>query len=359
MNDAAAMGVALGLARRALGTTAPNPPVGAVLVRDGRVIGEGWTRPPGGPHAEVVALADARARGEDPRGATMVVTLEPCCHHGRTPPCTDAILAAGIERVVVGVVDPYPPMRGKALELLRGAGVQVTLGVGEQDCSRVALGFRRVVEGGLPEVTLKVATSLDGKLATAAGESQWITGEQARADVHRERAMHDAVLVGSGTVRSDDPALTCRVDGGRDPVPVVLDTELKIPAAARLLKSSRRAVIVCADDAPDRALDADVVRVPRAGEGVDLRAALRALGERGLHRVMVEGGGRVHRALLDADVVDTVLVYVAGMVIPGGQSWLAGSPIARLADAPRFGAPDITALGDDVRLRYPIRRQEG
>lgn len=357
MTDEQAMALAVACARRALGSTAPNPAVGAVLLRDGVVLGEGWTRPVGGPHAEVVALADALARGHDVRGATMFVTLEPCCHHGRTPPCTDAILSAGVARVVVGVVDPYPPMRGRSLALLRDAGLDVALGVAAADCASLTLGFRRVTDGGLPEVTLKVATSLDGRLATATGESQWITGEAARTDVHRERSMHDAVLVGIGTVRADDPRLTARVDGGRDPVPVVLDSGLSLSADARLLHGPRRAVVIVAEDAPERELPADVVRVPRGPGGLDLRAALVALGARGLHRVLVEGGAGVHRSLLDAGVVDTVLVYVAGTVIPGGLSWLGGPPLTTLADAPRFGSPDVTVLGDDVRLRYVLTRE--
>lgn len=352
MTDEAAMALAVEAGRRALGRTAPNPPVGAVLVRGGEVIGEGWTRPPGGAHAEVVALADARDRGHDPRGATMVVTLEPCCHHGRTPPCTDAILEAGVSRVVVGVVDPYPPMRGRSLAQLEAAGVEVKLGPAARACTELMLGFLRVHEGGLPEVGLKVATTLDGRLATASGESRWITGEAARRHGHVLRDRHDALLVGIGTALADDPELTCRVEGGRDPVPVVLDTNLRLPADARLLHGSRRAVVVCAEDAPDRELQADLVRVPRGPGGLDVVAALRALGARGLHRILVEGGADVHRSLLDAGVVDHVYAYVAGTVVPGGRSWTGGPPLAALGDAPRFGAPEVTPLGDDVLLHY-------
>ncbi len=352
MTDQEGMALAVEAGRQALGRTAPNPPVGAILVRHGEVIGGGWTRPPGGAHAEVMALSDARAKGHDPRGATMFVTLEPCCHHGRTPPCTDALLAAGVARVVVGVVDPFPAMRGQSLALLRAAGVQVELGVGEAACTELMLGFLRWQAGGLPEVSLKVATSLDGKLATASGESQWITGEAARRHGHVLRDRHDAILVGIGTVLADDPALTCRIEGGRDPVPVVLDSELRLPSTARLLSSSRRAVVLTAQDAPERDLDVDVIRVPRGPGGLDLSAALRALGDRGLHRVLVEGGARVHRSLLDARVVDHLYAYVAGTVVAGGQSWVGGPALASLADAPRFGSPEVLPLGTDVLLHY-------
>lgn len=358
MTDEQGMDAALAQARLALGTTRPNPAVGAVIVRDGVVIGAGYTQPPGGPHAEVSALADTRARGHDPRGATVYVTLEPCCHHGRTPPCTDALLAAGVRRVVVGVVDPFPLMQGKSLQLLEQGGVEVRLGVQADACADVMRGFLRTTRGGLPEVTLKVATSVDGHLATASGESQWITGEAARHHVHGLRARHDAVLVGIGTALADDPQLTARgVDGGQ-PVPVVLDAGLRLPDTARVLRGPQRAVVIAAEDASARALDAEVIRVPRAPAGVDLDAALRALAARGLHRILVEGGAAVHRSVLDGGFADRVIVYVAGTVIAGGRPWLGGPPLTRLADAPRWGAPQVTALGDDVALTYTLRPAE-
>jgi len=355
VNDPVAMGLALDQARRAVGNTAPNPPVGAVIVRGGEVLGRGYTRPPGGPHAEVMALRDAVARGHDVRGATMVVTLEPCCHHGRTPPCTDAILEAGIGRVVIGVVDPYEKVRGQGIEALRAGGVDVTLGVRSAACTAAMLGFLRVEQGGLPEVSLKAAVTLDGHLATETGESQWITGEAARGHGHGLRAAHDAILVGSGTVRADDPRLTCRVVTDRDPVPVVLSTSGWLPPDARLLQGPRRPVLVCAQDAEvDESLPVDVVRVPRSAGGVDVGEALRALGQRGLHRILVEGGAQVHRALLDAEVVDNLYVYVAGMVLPGGRPWVGGPAVPRLAEARRFGSVQVTPLGPDVLLHYTV-----
>lgn len=351
---------AIDLARTALGTTAPNPAVGAVLVRDGVCIGSGYTCPVPGDHAEVVALAAARSAGHDPRDSTMFVTLEPCCHHGRTAPCTDALIAAGVARVIVGVQDEYPPMQGKGLRQLRDAGIEVELGLREEECSELIVGFQRVVcAGGLPEVTLKAAISADGHIATVTGESQWITGEGARSDGHRLRAGHDAIVVGIETVLADDPRLTCRIEGGTDPVPVVLDTHLRIPRDAALFASGQRPIIVCGPDAEHRELPGDVVCVARgAAGGVDVGAALKMLGERGLHRVLVEGGGRVHRSMLDAGVVDVIHLYVAGTVIPGGRSWVGGEPLASLQQAERFGPPRVSVVGDDVRLTYRLVRPE-
>jgi len=358
--DSAWMRVAVDKAREGLGRTAPNPSVGAVLVRDGVVIGLGHTQPAGGPHAEVMALADARRQGFDPRGATLYSTLEPCRHHGRTPPCTDAILAAGIARVVVGVVDPFPEMRGKSVDLLRGQGVEVALGVEERACADLIVGFARAMSEGLPEVTLKVAMSLDGAIATVSGESQWITGEPARERGHALRSDHDAVLVGIGTALADNPRLTCRLQGGHDPVPVVLDTELRLPSDAALLSGSRRAVICCAHDAPERDLAAEIVRVPRAEGGLDLRQALSALAARGLHRVLVEGGAGVHRSLLQAGLVDHLVAFVAPVLIPGGRVWTGDAALQHLSDALRFeGPPVVETLGQDVALRYRLVHRGG
>ncbi|MEQ1501700.1 MAG: bifunctional diaminohydroxyphosphoribosylaminopyrimidine deaminase/5-amino-6-(5-phosphoribosylamino)uracil reductase RibD [Myxococcota bacterium] len=362
-SDRAYLQRALGLAGIALGNTAPNPPVGAVIVRDDQVIGEGWTQPAGSDHAEVVALAHCAASGHDPRGATLYVTLEPCCHHGRTPPCTSAILAAGIRRVVIGVLDPFPAMRGRSVALLREAGVEVVLGVEEEACARRILGFARAVGYGLPEVTLKAAVSADGRIATARGESKWITSPLAREAGHQLRARHDAVMVGIGTVLADDPQLTTRLPDGAvrgrsgpaDAVPVVLDSSLRIPASAKLFGSSRRAVVVCAEDAPARDLPGDVVRVRRGPDGrLDPEAALRALVARGLHRVLVEGGGLVHRAMLDRGLVDTLELFVAPVLVPGGRSFVGGPPIDALSAAVSMQVTELERVGPDVHVAFRL-----
>ena len=350
MSDSRWMRRAIELAAGGLGTTAPNPTVGAVLVRDGVVLGEGHTQPVGGPHAEVVALAAARDAGHDVAGATLYSTLEPCRHHGRTPPCTDAIVAAGVSRAVVGVVDPFPEMQGRGIEVLRDAGLDVLVGVEHEACADLVRGFVRVNQGGLPEVTAKVAITLDGRIADYQGKSKWITGEAARAHGHLQRARHDAILVGIGTALADDPRLTCRT-GGTDPVPVVLDSRLRLPASAKLLSSSKPALVYAAHDAPSRDPGAEVVRVDAGEGGLDVRAVLQDLGARGLHRVLVEGGAQVHRSLLDADVVDTLLVYVAGTWLPGGRPWVAGAA-ANLAGARRMVPREPQVLGSDVLLTY-------
>jgi len=343
---------ALVLATQALGRTAPNPAVGAVLLdARGQVIGEGHTRPAGGRHAEVVALEQARAAGHDPQGSTMFVTLEPCCHHGRTPPCTRALLDAGVRRVVVGVTDPNPIVRGRGIQELREAGVDVEVGRDHDACARQIRGFARAMVVGLPEVTVKVASSLDGHLATSSGESQWITSEVARADGRSLRATHDAIVVGIGTALADDPRLTTRVQGAPDPVPVVLDTRLRLPADARLLGGSRRAMVVCGEGAPSRDLPADVVRVPVGADGrVQITAALRSLAARGLHRVLIEGGGEVIRSVLDARLVDELVLYLAPRLVPGGRPWLGGGPLEALADAESLRLVRYEACGDDLRI---------
>ncbi len=348
------LGLALALARIARGWTAPNPAVGAVLVHGDRVVGRGFTQPVGEHHAEVMALRDALDRGETVRGATLYVTLEPCCHHGRTPPCTEAILAAGIARVVVGAVDPFPPMQGKSIALLRAAGVVVDL-ADDPACRRQIRGFARAIAHGLPEVTAKAGISLDGKIATASGESRWVTSADSRRDAHALRLAHDAILVGVETILADDPLLTTRLDGAPRPVshprPVVLDSDLRTPERARIFSHPVRPLFVCAEDAPARELPADIVRVPRR----DAEAALRAVALAGHHRVLVEGGGVVHRALLDRQLVDELVLYVAPTWLPGGRSWVGGAPLDSLELASRGEIVGTERCGPDVRLTIALR----
>lgn len=355
MSDSRFMGIALQVARRAFGRTAPNPSVGAVVVRDGMVLAEGWTQPPGRDHAEPHALRQLGGRAD---GATMYVTLEPCCHWGRTPPCTDSILAAGVTRVVVGTVDPFPLVAGKGIQALRDAGVEVVVGVREGECRRINRGWLRAVTQGLPEVTLKAAVSLDGRIASEAGVSKWITGPAARERAHRLRDMHDAVLVGVGTVLSDDPSLTTRIVGGRDARAVVLDTKLRTPPDAKLFAEGRRPLLFCAEDTKGEGPPgAEVVRVPRGAGGVDVVAALRGMATRGLHRVLVEGGGQVHRAMLDAGVVDRIELFVNGRLLAGGPGMVAG-PGFPLATAPGYRFVESGPVGDDLHVVLE-REEEG
>lgn len=344
--EAAWMHRCIALARRAEGRTAPNPMVGALVIVGGEVVAEGWHAAPGRDHAEVDALRKLGGRAE---GATMVVNLEPCCHHGRTPPCTDALLAAGIRRVIVGMVDPNPIVGGRGLEILRQAGLEVVVGVEEAACRALNAGYILALEQRRPFVVAKAGVTLDGRIADAAGASRWITGEAARAAAHGLRDRCDAVLVGSGTLLADDPALTTRLPGGRDALPVVLDSALRTPPGARIFEGSRRPLLFCAADAPDPALPADLVRLPRGPGGLDLHAALGALCQRGVHRLLVEGGGRVLRALWDLDLLDELHLFVAPLALAGGPGWLGGEPIP-LAAARRLRLISAEPVGGDVHL---------
>lgn len=348
--DEAWMDRALGVARRALGGTGNNPAVGAVVVRDGVVLAEGWTQPPGQDHAEPHAL---RQIGGAARGSTLYVTLEPCCHHGRTPPCTDAIIRAGVARVVVGIVDPFPLVSGRGIAILRAAGIEVDVGIDEAACRKMNLGFLRVVAGGLPDVTLKAAVTLDGRIASAAGESKWITGPEARAAGHVLRAEHDAVLVGVGTVLADDPELTVRYPGpARDPWRVVLDSGLRTPLTAKVL--GRRCIVYGLDPLTERAAElrergAQVVGVPGGQGGLDVGSVLCDLVARGVRRVLVEGGGAVHRSMLGGGFADRLELFLNGRVLAGGPGFVGG-PGFSLAEAPGFTLSHFERVGPDVHM---------
>lgn len=336
------MDVALRAASQALGRTAPNPAVGVVIVRDGRLLSEGHTQPPGQDHAEVAAL---RAVGGKAEGATVYVTLEPCCHWGRTPPCTDALIRAGVARVVVGTIDPFPLVAGQGIRKLREAGIEVTVGVRREECRRMMLGFLRATLVGLPAVTLKAATTLDGRIASESGESRWITGEEARKEAHLLRDRHDAVLVGVGTVLADDPELTTRLPSGKDARPVVLDTHLRTPLSSKILR--RNPLVFCGPDAKDPLPGAECVRIPLREGRVDSEEALRELARRGYHRVMVEGGAQVHRSILP--FADSLSLFINGRILAGGPSFVGG-PGFSLTGAPSFQFASAKTVGKDLAL---------
>ncbi len=355
------MAAALVIARRGLGTVWPNPSVGCVIVRDGRVVGRGWTQSGGRPHAETEAL---RRAGERARGATAYVSLEPCVHHGETPPCVDALTAAGVARVVVAVADPDPRVEGKGMARLRDAGVEVDCGICEDEAARLNAGFFLRVTEGRPVIALKSATTLDGRIAIRSGESQWITGEIARARAHALRATHDAVMVGIGTALADDPRLDCRLPGltGRSPVRIVVDRRLRLPLTSKLVATAKDlptwllTVPCTARKRRDAYLDAGVKLIEvdvDEDRNLDLAAAVQVLGGCGITRLLVEGGGRLAAGLLRRRLVDRLLWFRAPRLIGGdGLPVVTAFGIGALADTPNFRRVSVAEAGDDLVETY-------
>jgi diaminohydroxyphosphoribosylaminopyrimidine deaminase/5-amino-6-(5-phosphoribosylamino)uracil reductase len=353
----APMREALALAERAIGVSEPNPRVGCVVVRDRTVVGRGHTQHAGGAHAEVMALADAAARGADVRGATVHVTLEPCAHHGRTPPCADALVAAGVGRVVIALRDPNPLVSGKGAARLAAAGIAVEWNDAAAAASReLNVGFVSRMERGRPWLRMKVAVSLDGRSALADGTSQWITGTAARADGHAWRKRAAAVLTGVGTVRDDDPRLDVRlVETVRQPLRVIVDSRLETPPTARILAPPGEVLVYAAidDRARRSALEAhgaEVALAPSPSGKVDLAAMVADLGRREINELHVEAGEKLNASLLAAGLVDELLVYVAPKLLGDGRGLAALPPLARLDDALGFAFVDVARIGDDLRL---------
>ena len=355
---------ALLLAESSFGLTEPNPRVGCVIgLEDGRVLGRGATQQAGGPHAEVMALRDAQTQGHRTQGATAWVTLEPCAHHGRTPPCCDALIAAGLSRVVVALADPFPPVNGAGIARLRAAGISVVLADGKADGDIAAaardinIGFLSRVQRGTPWVRLKIAASMDGVTALADGQSQWITGEAARRDGHAWRRRASAVMTGIGTVLADDPQLDVRwVPTPAQPLRVVVDSTWRLPPSARLLQGPGAVLVVGASDphlAPPAlaACGATLLHVPAADGRVDLASMLRQLAARGVNELHVEAGAVLNGALLRAGLVDELLFYMAPRLVGPGRPMALWPALPTLADALDFKLVDVQQLGDDLRIR--------
>lgn len=360
MSDQAYMARALELARQGLFSTDPNPRVGCVIVRDGQIVGEGWHVRAGEPHAEVHAL---RAAGERARGATAYVTLEPCSHVGRTPPCAEALVEAGVARVVAAMRDPNPQVAGRGLERLRGAGIEVAAGVLEAEARELNLGFIQRMETGLPLVRVKLAMSLDGRTAMASGESQWITGPAARAAVQRLRARSSAVITGADTVLMDGARLTVRGDElgvspdqvalalGRPPLRVLVDGRGRVPLSVPFFQAGPALVATALDTPVDYAAAGhERLSLPGEGERVDLRALLRTLAERGANEVLVEAGPRLAGAFAQAGLVDEFQIFMAGKFLGASARPLLEWPLQHMAEAPALRIRDIRAVGDDWRI---------
>ncbi len=352
--DAEHMAHALRLAARGLGNVWPNPAVGCVLVRDGVIVGRGWTQPGGRPHAEVRALSQA---GPLAQGATAYVTLEPCAHHGHTPPCADALIAAGVARVVTALTDPDPRVSGKGHAMLRAAGIAVTEGVMASEATHLNAGFLKRVTQGLPFVSLKLAASLDGRTATATGESRWITGPEARRKVHAMRLAHDAVMVGSGTALADDPDLTVRDMGTvSQPIRIVLDRMLRHSPESRLGRTAKDHPVwlLHGPSAPDparkswEAVGAILIEIPETDGHLDLKAALQSLAAKGLTRILSEGGSTVAAALIGAGLVDELGLFSGGVLIgAAGHPALGALASSSLPDAPRPVLRSTERVGRD------------
>ncbi len=344
------MARALELARRGMATTAPNPRVGCVIVRDGQVVGEGFHVRPGEPHAERLAL---QAAGASARGATAYVTLEPCCHTGRTPPCTEALLASGVARVVAAMEDPDPRVAGGGLAGLRAGGVAVEAGLMAAEAAWLNRGFVSRITRGRPFTTAKVGVSLDGRTALASGESQWITGPEARADVQRLRAMSGAVMTGAGTVRADDPRLTVHAGAARQPLRVIVASDLAMSPSSRIFSNGAGVLVLTVADGPGgdalRAAGAEVVSVGGEAGRVDLGAALALLAARGVNDLLVEAGPRLLASLLDARLIDELVVYMAPKLLGHGRP-LADITLPALSDARVWRYDEARRVGEDLRL---------
>ncbi len=351
---------AIGLAKKAGGWAAPNPMVGAVIVKDDRIIGEGWHKKCGDLHAERNALA---ALSEDAKGAEMYVTLEPCCHWGRTPPCTEAIIENGISKVYIGSRDPNPLVSGKGAQMLRSAGIEVDEDFLRDECDKLNPMFFKFITTDLPYVTLKYAMTADGKTASFSGKSKWITGEKAREHVHALRGMYPAILAGIGTVLADDPVLNCRIPGSHQPLRVVIDSRLRIPADSALVKSAREfpLLIVCAHEDPGKAqilrsAGAEIAECPDGMGHVSLKSVMKLLGDQKISGVLIEGGAEINDAALRAGVVDHVCAYIAPKLLGGKDAKTAvdGIGFDSPDEAVRLSRGDVTVLGDDILIEYDV-----
>jgi diaminohydroxyphosphoribosylaminopyrimidine deaminase/5-amino-6-(5-phosphoribosylamino)uracil reductase len=351
----------LELALKAHGRTAPNPLVGAVVVDDnGEVIAEGYHRRRGEPHAEVHALKEA---GERARGQTLYVNLEPCCHFGKTPPCTDAVIASGVKRVVAGMTDPNPKVAGGGIAALRKAGIEVVSDVLESECRWLNRGFCTRIGSNRPWVHLKMAVTLDGRIADREGQSRWITGPEARAYVHKLRNTSDVVIIGGATAAIDDPELTVReIAGGRDPLRVVIDTQLRLPPRRRLFDTGRSAVFTAIDKVPEESIfgaSTKIVGMPssESGEGIDLKAVLERLAEDGANEVLCEGGGRLAAAFLEADLVDEVHWFVAPVLLIDKEAKpsLSGRQPRKIGQALTLVKSETRAMGNDTLIHGLLR----
>ncbi|MVB10172.1 Riboflavin biosynthesis protein RibD [Caprobacter fermentans] len=360
MSDETYMKLALEYAEKGCGWVNPNPMVGAVVVKDDRVIGTGYHQRYGELHAERNALASCT---EPPQGATLYVTLEPCCHYGKTPPCTDAILKSGVRRVVIGSADPNPLVAGKGIQILRRHGMEVTEGVLREACSKLNEVFFHFIQTKTPFVLMKYAMTMDGKTATHSGKSKWITGEAARRRVQEDRHRYSGVMVGVGTIFADDPLLTCRLPNSRSPVRIICDSRLRMPLSAQVVRTAREIhtiIATCSQDEtlarPYRKAGCEVVTLPSKDGHIDLRELMAALGEKEIDSVLLEGGGTLNWSALQSGIVSKVQAYVAPKLFGGAdaKSPVEGIGVEGPKKAFRLASPQVMRLGEDVLLESEV-----
>ncbi len=360
MTDEKYMYHALSLAKKGIGSVNPNPYVGSVIVKGEKIIGEGWHETYGGWHAERNALNKCK---EAPYSATMYVTLEPCCHHGRTPPCTEAILQSGIKKVVIGCLDPNPLMSGKGAAILKEAGIEVVIGVLQDKCQELNEVFFHYIRTKTPYVVLKYAMTLDGKISTASGKSKWITGEKARENVHKSRNRYASIMVGVGTVIADNPSLTCRIDGGRNPIRIICDTELVTPLEATVITTAREVKTIiataCGQDErhkPYLAYGCEILQLARKDHHIDLNHLMKELGDKGIDSVLLEGGSTLNDSALQNRIINKVHAYIAPKLFGGDQAKtpIGGAGIREIEGCFKLKNQTITWFDEDIFIEGEV-----
>lgn len=368
MNHNDFMRKALSLAEKGMGFVSPNPMVGAVIVRDGIIIGSGWHRKYGELHAERNAFADCDSRNIDCSGADMYVTLEPCCHYGKTPPCTEAIIEHGIKRVFIGSSDPNPLVSGKGARILREHGIEVTEGILKEECDDLNRIFFHYITTGLPYVTMKYAMTLDGKIACYTGESKWITGEEARHNVQIQRLRHSAIMVGVGTVLADDPMLNCRLENGRDPVRIIGDSALRTPLDSNIVRTAGQIPTIIATVSSDEKRISEyedrgcrIIRTSPQNGKVDLRELMRILGSDKIDSILLEGGAEMNWSALNSGIVSSVLTYISPKIFGGkdAKSPVSGAGIPHPDGAFMLEKSKMTCIGDDIFIESRVKNVYG
>ena len=361
MNDEQYMRLAIELAMKGCGNVAPNPMVGAVIVKDGQVIGKGYHRKYGDLHAERNALRNC---AQNTAGATMYVTLEPCCHYGKQPPCTEAIVNAKISKVVIGSRDPNPLVSGKGVRYLKENGIEVVEDFLKEECDKINYVFFHFIKTGLPYVVMKYAMTIDGKIATGTGDSKWVTGEKARKHVHEDRHRYTGIMVGVGTVLADNPELTCRIPGGKSPIRIICDTNLKTPIDCRIVKGANEVQVIIATASNDKekikeyeGLGCKVINVPRKGEHIDLCKLMPKLGKIGIDSILLEGGGKLNWSAIEDNIVNRVQAYISTKIVGGekAHSPVGGIGINKMSDAILLKNSEIKIYGDDILIESEVK----